>query len=138
VRLDGEVVPERGRRTVSPNETTVYRLVAYGPENTTRDRQVTVLVTLPRVVSAAPTIAAFEAVPNPVDQCAIAILRWTVKNATSVSIEPGVGTVSQSGYRAWKPLGNGRFTLKAEGPGGTASRDVTVSVNHATKTTCGQ
>lgn len=138
VRLDGEVVPARGNRTVSPNETTVYRLVAYGPGNATSDRQVTVVVTLPRVVSPAPTIAAFEVVPNPVDQCAIAILRWTVKNATTVTIEPGIGTVNPSGYRAWKPLQSAQFTLKADGPGGTASRDVTFSVNHAVRTTCGQ
>jgi serine/threonine protein kinase len=138
VRLDGEVVPARGSRTVSPNETTVYHLVAYGPESATSDRQVRVSVRLPRVVSPAPTIVAFEIVPNPVDQCAIAILRWTVKNATGVSIEPGIGTVDLSGYRAWRPLQSAQFALRAEGPGGTVSRDVTVSVNHATRTTCGQ
>lgn len=86
-----------------------------------------------------PMIAAFEAVPSPVEQCAVAILRWTVQGASSVSIEPGIGVVSpSSGYKVVRPIQTSRYTLKAEGPGGAVSRDVTLSVSNATRSSCGQ
>jgi serine/threonine protein kinase len=144
VTLNGELVASSGSRSVSPSETTTYDLVAYGPSSATRDRQVTIRVTEPdpvippRPTATPPTIVAFEAVPNPVEQCAVVILRWTVKEAATVSIDPAIGSVPASGYRAWRPLQGGQFTLKAEGPGGTVSRDAKVVVNHATRTACEQ
>jgi serine/threonine protein kinase len=87
----------------------------------------------------APVIAAFEAVPTPVEQCAVAILRWTVQGATSVSIEPGIGMVdAASGYKVVRPVHTSRYTLKAASPGGSVSRDVTLSVLRATRSSCGQ
>jgi hypothetical protein len=86
----------------------------------------------------APTIVAFEAVPTPVEQCAVAILRWTVKGASSVSIDSGVGAVGATGYRALRPLQTTRYTLTANSPGGSVNRDVTLSVSHAMRSTCGQ
>jgi serine/threonine protein kinase len=143
VKLDGEPVSPQGSRTLSPMETTTYHLKIEGPENASRDRQVTVHVT--RAVAATtgrvvapPTITAFEAVPNPVNQCSIAILRWTVKDATAVTIEPGVGAVGLSGYRVLKPLQNGQFILRAEGPSGSANREITVSVTNASRSACAQ
>lgn len=87
----------------------------------------------------APTISAFEAVPSPVEQCAVAILRWTVKGASGVSIVPGIGAVSAtSGYRIVRPLQTMQYTLRAEGPGGSTSRDVTLAVVDAGRSSCGQ
>jgi hypothetical protein len=86
----------------------------------------------------APTIAAFEAALAPGEPCAV-ILRWTVKGATSASIEPTLGPVDPaSGYRVVRPLQTMRYSLRAEGPGGTANRDVTISVSNTMKATCGQ
>ncbi len=86
----------------------------------------------------APTIAAFEAVSAPGEPCAV-ILRWTVKGAASASIEPTLGQVSAaSGYKVVRPLQTTRYLLRAEGPGGTVSQGVTVSVSNATKSRCGQ
>ena len=88
---------------------------------------------------APPTVAAFEAVPSPVEQCAVAILRWTVKGASSASIDPEVGNVDpSSGYKVVRPIQTTRYTLRADGLGGSVSRDVTLSVVHATRASCGQ
>ena len=88
---------------------------------------------------ALPTVVAFEAVPSPVEQCAVAILRWTVKGASSASIDPEVGNVDpSSGYKVVRPIQTTRYTLRAEGPGGSVSRDVTLSVVRATRASCGQ
>jgi hypothetical protein len=86
-----------------------------------------------------PMIAAFEAVPTRVEQCAVAILRWTVQGASSVSIEPGIGVVNAaSGYKVVRPVQTSRYTLKAEGPGGSISRDVTLAVASGTRANCSQ
>jgi hypothetical protein len=86
-----------------------------------------------------PTITAFEAVPSPVKQCSVAILRWTVKGASNVIIGPEVGSVDpSSGYRVVRPTRTTRYTLRADGPGGSVSQDVTLSVVHATRANCGQ
>ena len=88
--------------------------------------------------AAPPTIAAFEAVPAPGEPCAV-ILRWTVKGAARASIEPALGQVSAaSGYKVVRPLQPTRYLLKAEGPGGTVSQGVTVSISNATKSSCRQ
>jgi hypothetical protein len=89
--------------------------------------------------SAAPVIEAFEAVPTSVEQCALTMLRWTVRGASAVSIAPGVGAVETvSGYTVVHPVQSTRYQLTAEGPGGTVSSEVTVSVSNATRSTCEQ
>jgi hypothetical protein len=88
---------------------------------------------------APPIVAAFEAVPSPVEQCAIAILRWTVKGASNAAIGPEIGSVDpSSGYKVVRAIQTTRYTLRAVGPGGSVSRDVTLSVAHATRANCGQ
>jgi len=88
-------------------------------------------------VRVAPRIAAFEAVPASADQCQVVVLRWTVESASTVSVDPGIGIVSPtSGYKVVRPLQTTRYVLKADGPGGSASRDVTISVSRATRSTC--
>jgi hypothetical protein len=86
-----------------------------------------------------PKIASFEVVPGSVDACKIAILRWTVTGATTVSIEPGVGTVNpSSGYRVVRPVQTIQYTLAAKGVDGSlASRDVTLAVTTTSKSSCG-
>jgi serine/threonine protein kinase len=140
----------QGEKTISPGQTTRYTLVAEGPGGNV-EGQVTVRVEAPQrvivdsppppppLVAAVPTIAAFEAVPSPVEQCAIAILRWTVKGASNVAIGPEIGSVDpSSGYKVVRAIQTTRYTLRAVGTGGSVSRDVTLSVAHATRASCGQ
>jgi hypothetical protein len=116
-----------GEIKVSPETNTRYALTATGLSGTATKR-VTV-----RVV---PRIAVFEAVPNALDQCKVAVLRWTIIGATGISIEPGIGPV-HSPYRVVRPQRTTRYTLKAEGPGGASTRDVTVSVTPGPGPACG-
>jgi peptidoglycan-associated lipoprotein len=57
-------------------------------------------------------------------------LRWSVTDATNVSIE-GIGPVSPSGRRAVYPTQTTTYHLIASGPGGTAEAEATVTVSTA-------
>ncbi len=53
------------------------------------------------------------------------------KNATSVTITPGVGTVNPSGSVSVTPTATTTYTLTATGPNGTVNQAVTVTVGAA-------
>ena len=71
----------------------------------------------------------FTAEPSSIARGESVTLRWNVQNATSVSIEPGIGSVAASGSRQAFPNSSTNYVLTATGPGGTntASANVTVS-----------
>ena len=84
-------------------------------------------------------IATFEAVPASIEQCKVAILRWTVTGAKSVSIEPGLGSVNpSSGYKVVRPLQTTQYTLRViNASGTTVSREVMLIVSSAGRLGCG-
>jgi hypothetical protein len=130
VRVDPgfDKLPTQGEMTISPTHSGDYTLTAEGPGGAASKHF---------NVRVAPRIAAFEAVPASADQCQVVVLRWTVESASTVSVDPGIGIVSPtSGYKVVRPLQTTRYVLKADGPGGSASRDVTISVSRATRSTC--
>ncbi len=59
---------------------------------------------------------------------ASATLTWSTSNATTVSIDQGIGTVNASGTRTVSPTSTTTYTLTATGAGGTTVRTVTVNV----------
>jgi serine/threonine protein kinase len=130
VRIDPgfALLSPRGETKVSPEGNTEYTLTAQGPGGTA-SRSFAVRV--------APKIASFEAVPPAIERCQIAILRWTVHGASSISVEPGIGLVSLSDYKVVRPLETTRYILKADSPGGSQVRSATVSVAPGTGTACG-
>jgi len=77
---------------------------------------------------AKPMIASFAAEPSTIERGQSSTLRWATENATEVSIEPGIGTVSASGTRQVYPNDTTTYTLTAKGPGGTATSTATVTV----------
>ncbi len=80
-------------------------------------------------VPSPPRIYKFEARPNSIFRGQEAELRWRVYDAFKVTIEPGVGEVDpHSGKVKVKPLRTTTYTLRAEGPGGSSSRSITVQV----------
>jgi hypothetical protein len=80
----------------------------------------------PVPVAIAPLIDSFEAVPLAPDNCMV-VLRWGVSGATALTIEPNVGIVKGlSGYVVIRPSMSTRYTIKADGPGGSVTKDVTV------------
>ena len=79
-------------------------------------------------ISRAPVIAQFTAEPSSIERGQSATLRWSVSDATTVSIEPGLGTVQSNGSRQVFPSNSTTYRLTASGPGGNASGSATVSV----------
>ena len=76
-------------------------------------------------------INSFTAEPRTIDRGQSATLRWSVANATDISIEPGLGAVAANGNRQVFPGNTTTYTLTARGTGGSDSRSVTVDVSSA-------
>jgi peptidoglycan-associated lipoprotein len=76
----------------------------------------------------------FSATPGTIERGQSSTLRWSVENATSVTIQPSIGTVRTGGNRQVYPSSNTRYTLTAKGPGGTAEDTASVSVMAPTPT----
>jgi hypothetical protein len=113
--------PLNGSRTVTPGATTTYTLTATGTGGTTT-RQATVTVTPPK-----PTIS-FTASRRTIAEGEETTLSWQVTNATSVSINHGIGARGLSGSARVAPLTTTTYRLTASGPGGTATEDLTITV----------
>ncbi|HET9743815.1 MAG TPA: alkaline phosphatase family protein [Terriglobales bacterium] len=74
-----------------------------------------------------PTIT-LTATPQSVNQGSTTILAWSATNATSVSLDNGIGAVAASDSRQVAPASTTTYTATATGVGGTASASVTVTV----------
>jgi peptidoglycan-associated lipoprotein len=86
--------------------------------------------TAPAPAASAPTVASFSAEPSSIQRGQSATLRWEVSgNASSVSINQGVGTVQNTGSRSVSPSDSTTYVLTATGPGGSTTASATVSVN---------
>src|SRR5215467_5305354 len=65
----------------------------------------------------APTIT-LRANPTTINRGQNTTLTWEARNATSVQIEPGVGTVPGMGNRSLSPASSVTYQATAMGPGG--------------------
>ena len=113
--------PLSGSLAISPGATTTYTLTATGTGGTAR-RQATLTVTPPK-----PTIS-FSATKRTIAEGEETTLSWQVANATSVSINHGIGERGSSGSTRVAPLTTTTYRLTAIGPGGTAAEDLTITV----------
>jgi len=77
---------------------------------------------------ALPEISTFSAVPDNVMAGRPLTLSWNVKNASSVSIQPGIGPVAAGGSRLVSPEADTTFTLTALNGGGPSQKSVSVTV----------
>ena len=111
--------PLSGSVNVSPTTTTTYTLTATGVGGTTQ-RQATV------TVSSGPTIT-FTASPTTIGPGGSSRLTWTT-NATSVTIDNGIGAKPPSGFVDVSPQTSTTYTLTATGVGGTSTASVRVTV----------
>ncbi len=75
----------------------------------------------------APAIT-LRATPAAVDRGQSVSLQWDARNATTVRIEPELGSVQTQGSRAISPTSSVTYTATATGPGGTASDTARVTV----------
>jgi outer membrane protein OmpA-like peptidoglycan-associated protein len=72
--------------------------------------------------------ASLSASPSSVDAGGCSNLTWSTSNATSTSIDNGVGSVDSSGSRQVCPGSTTTYTLTATGAGGSRTSSATVSI----------
>jgi peptidoglycan-associated lipoprotein len=77
---------------------------------------------------AAVRIVSFTAEPRSIERGQSATLRWSVANATDISIDQSLGTVPANGTRQVFPSTATTYTLTARGSNGSDTRSVTVDV----------
>jgi hypothetical protein len=113
-------VARTGSVVVHPTETTTYTLTASGPIGTvTKQIKITVVP---------PPTATFSVAPTSISAGESATLSWTTTDAASVSIDNGVGSVAPKGSAIVSPTATTTYTLTANGIGGSATKQVTVTV----------
>lgn len=78
---------------------------------------------------APPTIATFTADKTSITTGQSATLQWNVNNATTTSIDNGIGTVGASGSRSVSPSATTTYTVTASNTGGTTTQQLTIAVN---------
>lgn len=84
--------------------------------------------TAPPPAAPAPT-AQLSATPSVISAGDQVTLQWQTTNASSVSIDNGVGTVPSAGVKTVTPSQTTTYHLAATGDGGTADATATVTVN---------
>lgn len=120
-------VAASGALSVSPTQTTTYTLTATAGAQTVTST-VTVTVTSPPP----PPTVQFSASPSSIQGGESATLAWSTTNATSVSIDQGIGTVAASGTQSVSPTQSTTYTLTAIGNGQTVTGTATVTVTPLT------
>jgi len=142
VSLDNGIgnVAVKGTRAVTPSATTVYTLTATNAAgNQTASTQVvvpgtgtgTTSSTLPSTVGI-PAISSFSASPSNISSGVASTLSWSVANATSVNIQPGIGNVAASGSTAVTPGSSTQYTLIATNSSGSNQASTRVIVASGT------
>ncbi len=119
--------PAAGATSVSPGSTTTFSLTGVASHGATVTAQTTVHV----APDAAPFIVSFTATPSVIAAGACSTLAWSTANATTVSIDNGIGSRPVIGSTVVCPSATTSYTLTATGEGGARSRTVVVTRGHA-------
>ena len=124
----GNVAAAGSHASICPSTTTTYLLIASGPGGALAPNpSVTITVTDPR------PSGSLEADPPSIDAGACSNLIWRIDDASSVSIDQGIGSVSPGGSRSVCPGATTTYTLTASGPGGSLSRALQATVSVASE-----
>ncbi|MBL8173898.1 MAG: OmpA family protein [Bryobacterales bacterium] len=75
-----------------------------------------------------PVIASFTVDPSSIERGQSATLRWSSQNASSATIDNGIGSVQPNGSRQVSPSSTTTYRLTVTGEGGEASQTVTLRV----------
>jgi hypothetical protein len=118
----GTVTGATGSRTVSPTATTTYTLTATNSDGT---KTATCTVT---IALNPPTIDFFTATPASIKLNDSSMLSWSVQNATTVSIDQAIGTVSATGTSQVTPLVTTTYTLTATNADGNSTATAQVAI----------
>ncbi len=120
-----------GPRAVAPSATTIYTLTASSSAGSvTATTQVIVSGAAPPPTPAGlPVINSFIASPSSISLGSSTTLSWNVSNATSVTIDHGVGTVGSSGSTIVLPATTTTYTLTASNAAGSDTATALVIVS---------
>jgi len=113
-----------GNYAVTPTATTTYTITATGAGGATATCNIAVTVTPGQV----PRIIRFSATPPTIHSGQSSTLAWVVENATTVSINNGVGSVLMDGSQSVSPTATTAYTLTATNSFGSVTAMATVSV----------
>jgi hypothetical protein len=127
VQIDNGIgtVAASGQRLVNPSSTTTYTLTANN-DGGSATGAVTVTVSAQPVPNP-PIITSFSVSRSNITIGDSVTLQWCVTNATSVSINNGVGSVVACGQATVVPPGNTNYTLTASNAGGSTNQSVGVA-----------
>src|SRR3989344_1357840 len=124
-------VPKHGSRGVSPDVTKTYKLTVTGPGGTANCK------TTITVQEQQPPSCTISADPSSVQYGGSSTLTWNSTNATSASINQGIGSVALNGSNVVSSLLNTRaYTMTVSGPGGTANCQTAVTVQQQQPPSC--
>jgi len=115
----GEVDCAGGAVTVTPDKPTTYSLTLKGWGGT-KTYNLSVNFVVPDVD--------IQATPETIKEGESTTLSWVFSNATSCSIDHGIGEVQLGQTLAVSPTTTTAYTITATGPGGTRTDTVTVNV----------
>jgi peptidoglycan-associated lipoprotein len=82
----------------------------------------------PAPTASAPRINSFTAEPRSIERGQSATLRWSVANATEMTLDQGLGAIAANASRQVFPSNTTTYTLTARSAGGTDTRSVMVEV----------
>ncbi|KGJ89257.1 hypothetical protein ND16A_2150 [Thalassotalea sp. ND16A] len=119
--------PLNGSITVSPTSTTTYILTAQGTDGPISAQTTVIVNPAPLSVS----IDTFAATSTEITAGESTTLAWTTSNATSVSIDNGIGSRPLNGSITVSPASTTTYILTAQGTDGPISAQITVTVNPA-------
>ncbi|MCK4723573.1 MAG: hypothetical protein KAT75_09715, partial [Dehalococcoidia bacterium] len=125
-------VAATGTTAVSPFATTQYTLTATNAAGSaTATTQIIVAGAAPPPSPGLPVISSFTASPGSITVGDSSTLSWNVSNATSVTVDQGVGPVASAGSTPVSPAATTSYTLTATNAVGWSSVTITVLVGAA-------
>ena len=89
------------------------------------------LITLPSADKTNLPVIQFSAAPAFIAPGATAVLSWNVTNATTVTIDHGIGAVSATGTKNVSPTSPTTYKLSAANSSGSAIKTVSINVTQA-------
>jgi RHS repeat-associated protein len=119
----GSVNSAGGSIDVSPATTTTYTLTATNAMGSDMAQVTVTVIPIP------PTINSLSVNPDTIDSGQSSTLSWTITNATSASIDQGIGSVNpSSGSVTVTPVSNTKYTLTATNSFRSVTAQVSVTV----------
>ena len=110
----------------SPNTSSTNATAASSPS-----QQEKPLITLPSADKTSLPVIQFSAAPASIAPGATAVLSWNVTNATTVTIDHGIGDVSATGTKGVSPTSPTTYKLAAANSSGSAIKTVSINVTQA-------